>query len=265
MFKMERTSKPVLFLSVFLPLFSFLCFAPVNQRAHASDTARGSTKEDWKAKRDQAIEKFEKEKLVKLKRQIGRKFMAVGVDGPLVFYESADDLEKKIWVKGKEPIRVVDIVLNHPGTMYFYKVKFESGKMGYLSADGLALEVLIRENRLIPLSRPQPSKQPKPQKAKSLHTVSMASEAVKMVKNHLTGKDPVTGERKTVEKRMVDAKAGFSPTLKWRYEAKGIGDDRYRVIQFVEGGREPRMTRTWIVDLYSVKVTPENAAAKKLY
>jgi hypothetical protein len=149
--------------------------------------------------------------------------------------------------------------------MNFYKVKFDSGKIGYLGADGYALDILVREGNLIPVRRVGTKRsRSKIKEQPSGQTVDMSSEAVEMVKNHFTTPDPVTGVRKTVEMRMIDAKSKF-PDLRWRYEAKEIGLYRYRVTQYSEGGLERQTTRTWIVDLHQVKVTPENTAAKRLY
>jgi hypothetical protein len=136
-----------------------------------------------------------------------------------------------------------------------------------LNADGYYLDIQIREGRIIPISprRKTGGTSEKEKPSKSLYTVNMASEAVEVVKNDLTREDTVTGERKTVERRMLDAKAGASPKLKWKYVGKKIGGYRYRVTQYVEGGAERQTIRTWIVDLETVKVTPENSAAKKLY
>jgi hypothetical protein len=245
--------------------FGSFSFTGMNECVYGSgDRATGIIKEDSKGEAD-SVEKYEREKFAKLRRQIGRRFMAVGIDHPLEFYESPENLEKKTLLKRKEAVHIVDVVRNPAGTMYFYKVKFESGKFGYLSADGVDFEIRIREGKFIPLSPKRPKKTSVSQRTKSLHTVSMASEAVEMVKNHLSGKDPITGDRKTVERRMAEAKTTSLPNLKWRYEAKEIGDYKYRVTQYVEGGPGPRTVRIWIVDLHGVKVTPENAAAKKLY
>jgi hypothetical protein len=53
--------------------------------------------------------------------------------------------------------------------------------------------------------------------------------------------------------------------MTWRYESKTIGRDQYRVTQYVENGIGESFIRTWIVDVSSNKVSPENMAAKKLY
>ena len=49
-----------------------------------------------------AIEEYEKEKLAKLKRNIGRRLMFVRTNNPAVFYESPDDLERKLIVKERK-------------------------------------------------------------------------------------------------------------------------------------------------------------------
>jgi len=261
----ESTLKHILPVMICLIAFTWLSFSFMYKWALAvGDTVKGSIQENSKPETDRTIKEYEREKFTRLKRNIGRRFITAIPDRPSEFYESPDHLERKVRLEGKERFQITEVVQNRLGTMYFYEVKFESGKKGYLSADGNNLEIRILEGRFISLSPKRTAKKVSP-KTKSLHTVDMGSEAVEMVKNHLTGKDPITEERKTVEKRMADAKASSLPNLKWRYEAKEIGDYRYRVTQYVEGKPGSSTTRTWIVDLYRVKVTPENAAAKKLY
>jgi hypothetical protein len=75
----------------------------------------------------------------------------------------------------------------------------------------------------------------------------------------------VTGEKRSVEKRMMDEKARSFPNLKWRYEAKEIGSHRYRVTQYAGEGVGPPLIRTWIVDLSTTEIKPENLAAKEMY
>jgi hypothetical protein len=88
---------------------------------------------------------------------------------------------------------------------------------------------------------------------------------VELVKNHLTLGDPVTSEKRSVEKRMTDEKTRSFPNLKWRYETKEIGKNRYRVTQYAGEGAGPPLIRTWIVDLSTAEVKPENLAAKEMY
>jgi hypothetical protein len=64
---------------------------------------------------------------------------------------------------------------------------------------------------------------------------------------------------------MLETRATAYPKLKWRYEAKEIGNNRYRVTQIAEGESDRSVFRTWLVDLSTRKVTPENQAAKDLY
>jgi len=267
--------KRSLFLLVTFPLILYLSITPISQskeRDVSENPLKESVKDDKastsqsgsRAETDKAIEEYEREKLNRLKRNIGQKFMAIRTERPAEFLESPEDLGRKIQLKDKEGFIIVDVVQNRLETMYFYKVRFDSGKIGYLSADGYYLDIKIREGKIIPVHLKRTSKKPS-QKMKSLHTVDMSSEAIEMVKNHLTRTDPITGERKTVERRMLDAKASLIRNLQWRYEAKEIGDYKYRVTQYVKGGPEGQTVRTWIVDLFTVKVTPENPAAKQLY
>jgi hypothetical protein len=225
----------------------------------------GMGQEDSKPELIPAIEEYEKQKLIRLRQNIGRKFLVPRTVRPVIFFESPESQSGRISYKEKEGFITTDVVQNQSGRMYFYKVKFDSGKIGYLGADGNALEILIREGSLIPVGRVRPRRlHQKAKEQPSGQTVDMSSEAMEMVKNQITTPDPVTGERKTVEMRMIEAKAKL-PKLKWRYEAKEIGPYRYRVTQYSEGGLNRQTIRTWIVDLHQVKVIPENTAAKRLY
>jgi hypothetical protein len=212
-----------------------------------------------------AIEEYEKQKLNRLKRNIGRKFLVPRTVKPVTFYEKPESSSGKISYKEKEGIVITNVVENSSGMKYFYQVKFDSGKIGFMNADPYVLDILVREGNLIPTGRVGAKRSlPKEREGPSGQTVDMSSEAVEMVKNHVTTPDPVTGERKTVEKRMHDAKSKF-PNLVWRYAAKEIAPHQYRVTQYSEGGLDRQTTRTWIVDLHQVKVTPENTAARRLY
>jgi hypothetical protein len=44
-----------------------------------------------------------------------------------------------------------------------------------------------------------------------------------------------------------------------------VGNNKYRVTQYAEGESNRTIIRTWIVDLSTAKVSPENLAAKGLY
>ncbi len=212
-----------------------------------------------------AIEEYEKQKLNRLKRNIGRKFLVPRTVRPATFYEKPESSSGRISYKEKEGIVITNVVENSLGTMYFYQVKFDSGKIGYLSADAYVLDILVREGSLIPAGVVRTRRlPPKMKEGPSGQTVDMSSEAVEMVKNHITTPDPVTGERKTVEMKMIDAKSKL-PNLTWRYGAKEIAPHQYRVTQYSEGGLDRQTIRTWIVDLYQVKVIPENTAARRLY
>ena len=216
---------------------------------------------EHRAGREQAIEDYEKEKLTKFKQNIGRRLLTVKKINPAEFYESPDDLEKKLNIKReKEGFVIMEVVQNQLGTMNFYQVKFDTGQIGYLSADGNYLQIKIKEGSLISVSRRGSAKKKDLSQSKAL-----ASQAVELVKNHLTLADPVTGAKRSVEKRMIDQKMSSFPNLKWRYEAKEIGNNKYRVTQYAGEGAGPPSIRTWIVDLSTREVKPENLAAKELY
>jgi len=201
-----------------------------------------------------AIEEYEKEKLAKLKRNIGRRLMFVRTNNPAVFYESPDDLERKLIVKReKEGFVITEVVQNQLGTMNFYRVKFDSGETGYLGADGSNLEIKIKEGSLLSIPIRRSSKKKSESQSKAL-----AFQAMELVKNHQTPAG-------SVEKRMMDEKARTFPNLKWRYEAKEIGNNKYRVTQYAGEGVGPPLIRTWMIDLSASEVRPENFAAKEMY
>jgi hypothetical protein len=160
----------------------------------------------------------------------------------------------------KEAFVIREVVQNRLGTMNFYQVKFDSGEIGYLGADGNNLEIKVKEGSLIALSKTAGTKK------KSLsQSKAFASQAVELVRNHPTLTDPVTGRMRSVELRMIDEKERSFPNLKWRYEAKEIGRNKYRVTQHAREGGGPPLIRTWIVDLSTNEINPENLAAKEMY
>ena len=260
---------PVLVVIVVLLYFSFVQTYPSIGRHFSKDSPSllakneesPSTKEDSKPGPIPAIEEYEREKLAKLKRNIGRRLMIVPTINPATFYESPDDLGKKLRIKREKEVFVIrEVVQNRLGTMNFYQVKFDSGEVGYLSADGNNLEIEIKKGSLISLAKPATRKK------KSLgQSKALVSQAVKLVKNHPTLADPVTGRKRSVEMRMVEAKEKSFPNLKWRYETKEIGRSKYRITQYAREGGGPPLIRTWIVDLSTNEVIPENLAAKEMY
>jgi hypothetical protein len=211
-------------------------------------------KEDSKQETSAAIEEYEKEKLAKMKRNIGRRLLTVKTINPAEFFESPDDLERKLKIKKeKEGFMIMEVVQNQSGTMNFYRVKFDTGQIGYLSADGNYLEIKIKEGGLI--SAPKRASASKKSLSQSR---ALASQAVELVKNHLTPAG-------SVEKGMMDEKVRTFPNLIWRYEAEEIGNNKYRVKQYAGEGVGPPLIRTWIVDLSTTEVKPENLAAKEMY
>jgi hypothetical protein len=259
----------ILILFFIFVYFSFIqtypCFGQHFSKDSSSLLAKNeeptSPKEDSMKSPHPGIEEYEKEKLAKLKRNIGRRLLTVKTVNPAEFFESPDDLEKKLRVKReKEGFVIVEVVQNQWGTMNFYQVKFDSGEKGYLSADGNYLEIKIKEGSFISVPKRASAKKKSVSQSKAL-----ASQAVELVKNHLTLADPVNGERRSVEKRMMDQKARSFPNLKWRYDAKEIGSNKYRVTQYAGEGVGPPLIRTWIVDLSTAEIKPENLAAKEMY
>ena len=259
---------PILMVLIVFSYFSFVptypCFGQYSSKDSSSLLAKNgegpSPKENSRQETSAAIEEYEKEKLAKMKRNIGRRLLTVKTINPAVFYESPNDLERKLRVKReKEGFVIVAVVQNQSGTMNFYQVKFDSGETGYLSSDANNLEIKIKEGSLISLPKRTSARKNLSQ------TKVLASQAVELVKNHLTLADPVTSEKRSVEKRMIDQKARSFPNLKWRYEAKGIGSNKYRVTQYAGEGVGPPIIRTWIVDFSTGEIKPENLAAKEMY
>jgi hypothetical protein len=261
-------------LSILIVFVAFFCFSfvqtypclgkpsPKDSLCLLAKNDEGSSvKEDTKVAPIPAIEEYEKEKLAKLKRNIGKRYMTVPTVNPAVFYESPDDLGRKLKVKReKEGFVITEVVQNRLGTMNFYRVKFDAGQTGYLSADGNYLEIKITEKSLIPITR-----KTGPRKKTLSQLKARASEAIELVKNHTTLIDPATGKKTSVEMRMIEQKSKSFPNLKWRYEAKQIGKDKYRVTQSSGEGAGPPLVRTWIVDLSTTDVISENLAAKEMY
>jgi len=246
----------------FLPCLSLLPAYPATD-SHFSNVLTPSAKNEGQSSPSEyseegppkAVQEYEEQKLAKLKRNIGRRLITDRKIKPAEFYESPDDLERKLRIKKeKEGFVIMEVVQNRSGTMNFYQVKFDTGQTGYLSADGNYLAIKIKEKSLLPVSR-RAAKKSGPSKPSGL-----ALEAIERVKNH-----PINGEKRTVEKRMLDEKARSFPFPRWRYEAKEIGAKKFRVTQYVEERASLPYARTWIVDLAASAVKPENLPAKELY
>ena len=227
----------------------------------AKNEEEPSSEEGSKAVPPKVIEEYEKEKLAKMKQNIGKRLTTAPTPNPAEFYESPDDLDKKVRVKReKEGFVIEKVVQNRSGTMNFYQVKFDSGEIGYLGADGNNLEIRIKEGSLI--SVPKTASRGNQSLSRSK---TRASKAVELVRKHPTLTDPTTGKKRSVEMRMVEEKMRSFPNLKWKYEANEIGKDKYRVKQSSGEGTGPPVIRTWIVDLSTKEVDPENLAAKEMY
>jgi hypothetical protein len=264
-----NTRLPILIVFVAFLYFSFIptypCFGQHSPKDSLSLFAKNeegsSTKEDSKVGPIPAIEEYEKEKLAKMKQNIGKRLMTVPTINPAEFYESPDDLGKKLRVKREKEAFVIEkVVQNRLGTMNFYQVKFDSGETGYLGADGHYLEIKIKDGSLISVS-----KKTSASKTSLSQSKARASQAVELVRNHSTLTDPATGKKRSVEMRMIEERARSFPNLKWKYEAKEIGKNKYRVTQSSGEGAGPSLIRTWIVDLSTTEVNPENLAAKEMY
>jgi hypothetical protein len=232
---------------------------PLSDKQVVASSEKGQKR--TKGKPIKTIDDYEKDKLRRMKTNIGKRFMALKTPRPPEFYVSPEDLKKKISVKEKEEFLILDVVQNQSGTMNFYKIRLESGKIGYLEADGSNLELRIKDGSIMTVTK----KLGKKKSSSRDRTRESATKAIELVKNHLIPSDPVSKDKRSVERRMREVKGTSSPNLKWRYEAKAIGRSRYRVSQYAEGESDRVIVRTWTVDLRTSKVSPENPAAKALY
>jgi len=220
-----------------------------------------ATKEDSKPGPIPAIEEYEREKLAKLKRNVGKKFLTAPAVNPTPFYVSPDNLEGRLRLKGeKETFVITEVVQNRLGTMNFYRVKFDSGEVGYLGADGNNLEIEIKKGNIVSLS-----KKASPRRKSLSQSKALASQAIALVKSHPTLADSATGRKRSVEMRMIEEKERSFPNLTWRYGSKKIGRNKYRITQYAKEGGGPPLVRTWTVDLSTGEVIPENLAAKEMY
>jgi len=249
-------------LPILIIFFFFLCFSLVqiqpclgqSQPTLAKNEEPSPPKGDSIRSSPPNIEEYEKEKLAKMRKNIGRRLLTVKTVNPAEFYESPDDLERKLKIKReKEGFVIMEVVQDQSETMNFYRVKFDTGQVGYLIADGNYLEIKVKEGKLI--SVPQRARASKKSVSQSR---ALSSQAVELVKNHLTPSG-------SVEKRMRDERTKSFPYPRWRYEAKEIGGKKFRVLQYVEERSAPPFVRTWIVDLLTSEVKPENLAAKEMY
>jgi hypothetical protein len=248
---------PILVIFSFFPYFSFV---QIQQCLGQSLSLLAKNEESTSPKEDSikgpppGIEEYEKEKLAEMKKNIGRRLLTVKTVNPAEFYESPDDLERKLKIKReKEGFVVMEVVQNQSGTMNFYRVKFDTGQIGYLSADGNYLEIKIKERGLI-----STRKRANVSKKSLSQSRALSSQAVELVKNHLTPSG-------SVEKRMMNEREKSFPYPRWRYEVKEIGGKKFRVLQYVEERSAPPFVRAWIVDLSTSEVKPENLAAKEMY
>ena len=142
---------PILMVLIVSLYFSFVQTYPClgqHLSFFAKNEEESSTKEGLREGSPSAIEEYEKEKLAKLKRSIGRRLLTVKTINPAEFYESPNDLDKKLKInREKEGFVIMEVIQNRSGTMNFYQVKFDTGQIGYLSADGNNLEIEIKEGR----------------------------------------------------------------------------------------------------------------------
>lgn len=212
-----------------------------------------------RSEQEKAIEEYEKEKLAKWKRHIGKRYLAVQTLRPVEFFRSPEEPDHRFVIqKQKEGFLVTEIVQNRSGTMNFYHVLFDSAEMGYLGADGNYLEMKILDGSLILLT-------PRDHKKKGAsRPIESSHRAIELVKRHLIKIDPMTGDKISVESQMKE-KAKKNMNLKWWYEAREISSRHVRVIQWSEGEERFYVIRIWRVDLLTQQVLPENESAKRLF
>ncbi len=255
------TSFLIPFFSVHDPSASQAISSEKKRAIEVAKTEKKGSPEAFSPERDHVIEEYEREKLVKLKRNIGRRYLVVRTVRPVEFHRTPEDLQRTFTLQEeKEGFLITEVIQNQSETVYFYQVVFDSGQAGYLMADGNYLELKTLEGGILPLTRKASARGKRLNDAKGV-----IPQAVTLVKNHLIRVDPMTGQRATVESRMAKARAKFFPSLTWRYEVQAIDHKRCRVIQYSEGEEKFSLIRTWIIDLSTFTVHPENKAAQTLY
>lgn len=249
MFPDPKKTLPILFFASLICLYGSF-FNPrevCSQKGYPVDHEKG-------------LEAYEKEKLAKWKRHIGKRYLVLQTISPVEFFKNPEELDRRFVIqKQKEGFLITEVVQNLSGSMNFYHVLFDSGEMGYLGADGNYLEIKTLEGSLIPLSaRGNKKKEGVVRPKESSHR------AIELVKRHLIKIDPMTGERISIESQMK-GKAKKNPRLKWWYEAREISANRVRVIQWSEGEAQSYVVRIWGVDLLTQQVFPENESAKRVF
>ena len=128
--------------------------------------------------------------------------MTVPTINPATFYESPDELGKKLRIKREKEVFVIrEVVQNRLGTMNFYQVKFDSGEVGYLSADGNNLEIEIKKGSLISLA-----KKASPQKKSLSQSKALASRGCGVGEEPSHADRFCDRQRKIVEMRMMRKK-----------------------------------------------------------
>jgi len=197
------------------------------------------------------IENYEKEKLAKLNKNVGKRYLTVKKTDGAKFYVSPDDLEKELTIeREKEGFVITELVRNRLGTMNFYQVKFDTGQIGYLSADGSYLDLKVTEGSLIFVPKKPAAVKKNPSQANAF-----SSQAIGLVKNYLISNG-------SAENQLTEEKVNYFPRTKYKYEAYEISGKKYRVLQYIEGGNTPPYVKKWIVDLSTKEVRPENPAVK---
>lgn len=130
----------------FLLILVCVLFFPPSLPAQA--LKKSPSQGELESQRVEAIEKFEKEKLERMRKNVGKWFIIVKPDAALEFFDDPRSARKKIRVKEKETFLVLEVLQNDAGDMNFYKTKMDSGRIVYLSADALYLELKVREGSI---------------------------------------------------------------------------------------------------------------------
>lgn len=249
MFPDPKKTLPILF---FASLICLLCSFFTPREAYSQ--------KDYQADHEKGLEAYEKEKLAKWKRHVGKRYLVLQTIRPVEFFKNPEELDRGFVIqKQKEGFLITEVVQNLSGSMNFYHALFDSGEMGYLSADGNYLEIKTLEGSLIPLS-PRGHKK----KEEGVRPKESSHRAIELVKRHLIKIDPMTGERISVESQMKE-KTKKNIKLKWWYEAREISSRHVRVIQWSEGEERFYVIRIWRVDLLTQQVLPENESAKRMF
>ena len=166
----------------------------------------------------------------------------------------------------------------HARVLYYYAEAEETGEPFYIDDEvpegysgPLAQRILALKDKMERI-KAEKAKTEKVREGKAEVEAAVAGEskdgpykAIELVKNDPTLLDSGTGKILSVEKRMMDVRESDSANVTWRYETLPTEKSKYRVTRYVDNGRGESFIRSWIVNVSTNEVSPENPTAKKLY